>query len=80
MIARFILSIVIILLAGIGCRAAESRESNPPPVPVQAAPASTPQAANPILDPDVATTVDHVLASAEHPELRWGKIPTSRLS
>ncbi len=76
MIASFIVPIVVILLASIGCRAAESREPRPS-VAAQTAPASAPKSppTSPVLDPDVATAVNHVLSSAEHPELRWGKIP-----
>jgi murein L,D-transpeptidase YcbB/YkuD len=76
MIASSIVPIVVILLASIGCRAAESREPRPS-VAAQTAPASSPTSQTPssVLDPDVATTIDRVLSSAEHPELRWGKIP-----
>jgi L,D-transpeptidase YcbB len=65
-------AIVMLTVAALGCRAAESTEAPQPSV-------AAPTAAGPVppsrLDPDVVATVDRVLSSATHPELKWGSIP-----
>ena len=71
-LARALLWVSLLALACPACRhaeppSAEASEAAPPPTqsPVGV----------PLLDPDVAATVDEVLSSATHPELKWGKIP-----
>jgi L,D-transpeptidase YcbB len=65
-------AVFILAVAAIGCRAAESTEA---PQQTVAPPTGTTPAARPVLDPDVVGTVDRVLASATHPEIKWGSIP-----
>ena len=64
---------LVLALVSTGCGAPESP---PPPPPVAArAPAELRPAPLPVLDPDVAATINRVLASAEHPGLTSGRIP-----
>ena len=65
-------AVFIVTLATVGCRAAESIEAPPQ---VVATPTATAPVARPALDPDVAVAVDHVLSSANHPGIKWGRIP-----
>ena len=63
------LSVSAVVVVVFSCLAPGSRERS-----LAAAPVGTNQAGG-TPDPDVASTVDHVLSSAEHPGLKWGKIP-----
>jgi murein L,D-transpeptidase YcbB/YkuD len=63
----------VVLTIACGGRAESTPGSAASPAPAAAAQASVePPGA---LDPDVAATVDRVLASADHPGLAWGRIP-----
>ena len=65
------LSLQILVLLSAGCNRSAPPET--PPVTGTSRPAPAQSAAR--LDPDVAFTLEQALASAEHPELKWGKIP-----
>ena len=67
----FQLSFVWLGLMALGCGGSAARET--PPVAGRGAAAPRQSAAQ--LDPDVAFTLEQALSSAEHPELKWGRIP-----
>ena len=68
------LSMYAICLAGITVTASESPERSRTGV-AGIDPVALGQTSTSIADPDVAATVAHVLSSADHPGLKWGKIP-----
>jgi murein L,D-transpeptidase YcbB/YkuD len=65
------LSLLLVVLLSVDCNTSASRET--PPVAGSSRP--VPEQSGTRLDPDVAFTLEQALASAEHPELTWGKIP-----
>jgi murein L,D-transpeptidase YcbB/YkuD len=71
-LARALLWVSLVAAVGSACGHAD-----PPTAHAEAAaPAAPPAPVDvPLLDPDVAATIEQVLSSATHPELKWGKIP-----
>jgi murein L,D-transpeptidase YcbB/YkuD len=74
-VSRRQVSTLILLIICLGCRGTTPPEPPPAPASPRTTAAENPKPPLPTLDPDVAATVDGVLSSAEHPELKWGKIP-----
>ncbi len=71
---RVRLSTLILILVSGSCRAPESFDTSASSAALSAS-ADQQGSARPVLDPIVAATVDDVLSSAEHPQLKWGRIP-----
>ena len=71
-LARALLWVTLCGLTSSACQNAEPPTGEA--VKAAAPPIQSPKDV-PLLDPDVAATIEQVLSSATHPELKWGRIP-----